>query len=606
MGLWDLAGLGDNRDRYVASQGLMGIAQGLLSQGPRENWGQALGRGFGQSTRYTDHARNVVDSETQRIRDEEMREYFAAESVNPARSDKDRMILKSMSMANTQHSGMLLAAMMGEFGQDYRQDSRQTFIAGEAGLGREHDFDMSDRGFQNQLGLMREGHDLNISRDRLLAQQELFQQSQNLRLSASLTAEEQRKRERFGSQEAKWASKRGHLNDLELYNKQRGERERAAANDFDQRLALGEIGHLRQTDLMGKEAGHQEERDVRLNEFQTVRDETLHENTLDLQANQFEYGHLRDRNRFSHETGMADQAQEHALDRLKWSDFYNARENDRARDFQRNERLDSQEYQAGEREKQNRFGLEMKKRDFYTDKWLMQQRYRLMNGNATEQDKRNLANSKKTLAISQGYRESNMELAAELDRIDKIPTLQQGEQLRALVYNRANDPSLSAEERDHWAMVSQFSPGQMSNAVLMDQQQAHSDNAARDAQHARSRAAHQKAVNAPFVAGAQEQARLGARRSEKEQGDYEYRRNQVGSMVDMAMAGDAGAVDALGKLGFDLSQGIPPELQELAINVRNANVMDMIRTGSILGTGQFGGGGRGGGYAGPPAPPTGQ
>jgi len=83
MPLWDSAGGNAFENKTIRQAGvsgtLLGLAQGLLSQQPGENWANALGRGFGQAGSLKRQHETDAKGTLQRGRDQKMRDYYRSE-----------------------------------------------------------------------------------------------------------------------------------------------------------------------------------------------------------------------------------------------------------------------------------------------------------------------------------------------------------------------------------------------------------------------------------------------------------------------------------------------------------------------------------------------
>ena len=117
-GFWE-----DDRKRAGLSGQMMGIAQGLLSQRRGENWGQALGRGFGQASSMRSQRQGDYDKNEQRLRDETNREFWADKLASDGGTMTDSMRLYAQSQVRGGGDRDASAlAMMNIFGQAERQD----------------------------------------------------------------------------------------------------------------------------------------------------------------------------------------------------------------------------------------------------------------------------------------------------------------------------------------------------------------------------------------------------------------------------------------------------------------------------------------------------
>ena len=121
---------GDDRKRAGFSGQLMGLAQGLLSQRRGENWGSALGRGFGQAGYMKSQRQGDYDKNEQRLRSEAEREYasdmLARDEANPNPSTKlsesQRHYWRRIAVGGDDEATNLSGAAFAQLGQAERQD----------------------------------------------------------------------------------------------------------------------------------------------------------------------------------------------------------------------------------------------------------------------------------------------------------------------------------------------------------------------------------------------------------------------------------------------------------------------------------------------------
>ncbi len=117
---------GDDRKRAGLSGQMMGIAQGLLSQRRGENWGQALGRGFGQASSMRSQRQGDYDKNEQRLRSETEREYasdmLARDEANPTLSESQRHYWRRIAVGGDNEATNLSGAAFAQLGQAERQD----------------------------------------------------------------------------------------------------------------------------------------------------------------------------------------------------------------------------------------------------------------------------------------------------------------------------------------------------------------------------------------------------------------------------------------------------------------------------------------------------
>jgi hypothetical protein len=106
---WGTVGLGDSDNRYTLSQGMMGIAQGLLSERQGEGWGAALGRGFGQAQRNTKEAHREIEFREEERRQDDLRTFMAGLAADPNNTPEDAAILDTAAKLGGAPGGSIVA-----------------------------------------------------------------------------------------------------------------------------------------------------------------------------------------------------------------------------------------------------------------------------------------------------------------------------------------------------------------------------------------------------------------------------------------------------------------------------------------------------------------
>lgn len=81
--LWSKVGLGNSQRRGTISAGMMGIAQGLLSERPGEGWAPGLGRGLGYAQQNVESFQDQSRQEDEDRREDNLRYYMMDQSTNP-------------------------------------------------------------------------------------------------------------------------------------------------------------------------------------------------------------------------------------------------------------------------------------------------------------------------------------------------------------------------------------------------------------------------------------------------------------------------------------------------------------------------------------------
>lgn len=108
---WGNVGLGDPRRRHSFSAGLMGIAQGLLSERSGEGWAPALGRGFGQARANVVASREELQAEQDREKQEALSAYMREQALDPQTNPYDRQMFEVASQLGSAQQGSFLAQM---------------------------------------------------------------------------------------------------------------------------------------------------------------------------------------------------------------------------------------------------------------------------------------------------------------------------------------------------------------------------------------------------------------------------------------------------------------------------------------------------------------
>lgn len=127
--LWSKVGLGNPGMRGSMSAGLLGLSQGLLSQGPTESWASALGRGIGFADASMRQSRDDALRAEEMDREQKLRDYYAEQGQRPDISEDDRAMYGIMSQLDSGQSAQLFATA-------YTTKARRQ-AAGTAAEGRE-------------------------------------------------------------------------------------------------------------------------------------------------------------------------------------------------------------------------------------------------------------------------------------------------------------------------------------------------------------------------------------------------------------------------------------------------------------------------------------
>ena len=463
--LWGSAGgngfMSDPERRAGLSGTLMGLAQGLLSQGPGESWGQALGRGFGQAGALSQQYQEDYRDKETRKRQEAFRDELTRAINDPNTDPETAMAYKAMLVGNEPGQNLGASMALAQIAAQGRmQQTGITSTEGMHGLGIRSREGMQqtaitaaaagqERGFGH--GVLMQGTAADIS-SRLMG--ERYGQQRGLaELGANLEGNLMGERFDYANAAADLAVprdvERAYLLGMDQEEFARRSREHTA--DLGEERAVND--YLRNRDLLGEDQAHQEymfglATEAEINRMNARQPLTLEQITRS--------ANLTDRNR-----------SRSAKDDWRY-------------------RKDFTDFEYGLREVLSQFNFEQ------TSEFEME---RL--GKANE------------------YAQANMQLAADLDVASRMPAQQRHQAIVETFRARYNDESLSPALREEAYRVSNLPPAQLAQYVVQSQsiqanmQSAAAARAARQQDTATNRAAQQQGRWNQW--GAQQQYKQGQR-----------------------------------------------------------------------------------------------